>query len=229
MPRIGWSRWRDFRVFWIFWKTYFCTLVLGFLPDLTQTGAERFSGVRLPTGIGKQLEFPSTLATVRQNVGGGRGGLYLNGYNSPTEWDNCTQLGTPVYGLSPWSREEECGDWPLGGAVNRKKHNMGGCISRDVSHVHNVFIPHDRTPHSEQLCLQDNCCELSRPSNIGDYLKNWGEKRKPSSHRPVLDCFVSLEQPPQFNSLDCLWILKKWRKKNKKQKNLKWSFNNLPF
>ena len=36
---------RDFRVFGIFRKTYFCTVVLGRLPNLTQTGAERFSGV----------------------------------------------------------------------------------------------------------------------------------------------------------------------------------------
>lgn len=81
-----------------------------------------------------------------------------------------------MYGLSLWSREKGCGDWPLGGAVNRKNNNMNtaidDCISRDVSHMHKVFIPHDRTPHSEQLCLQDNCCESNRLLNIGDYLKN---------------------------------------------------------
>ncbi len=35
---------QNFRVFHIFWKTYFCELVLGFSPDRNQTSAERFSG-----------------------------------------------------------------------------------------------------------------------------------------------------------------------------------------
>ncbi len=65
---------QNFRVFQIFWKTYFCELVLGFSPDPNQTSAERFSGQWILIFIKKKrLNFWFTVATGRQNVERGRG------------------------------------------------------------------------------------------------------------------------------------------------------------
>ena len=83
-------------------------------------------------------------------------------------------------------------------------------------HMHNVFIPHDRTPHSEQLCLQDNCCELNRLLNIEDYLKNLN-KKNPSFHRLDLDCLFYISRSTAAVQLSGLPLFINYQKKKKKK------------
>ncbi len=58
-PQIQSWAWWNFRVFHIFCKTYFCKVVLGFLPDRNQTSAERFSGEWISITIKKSWTFDS--------------------------------------------------------------------------------------------------------------------------------------------------------------------------
>ncbi len=84
-------------------KTYFCELVLGFLPDRNQTTAEMFSGKWIWIIIEKKLKFHLRFAKGRKNVRKRRGQFHLNSYNSWTEWDIFNKLRKHVYDIDFWS------------------------------------------------------------------------------------------------------------------------------
>ncbi len=63
-------------------KTYFCKLVLGFLPDRNQTTAEMFSVKRLRIIIERKFKFHLSFPKGRKNVRKRQGQFHLNSYNS---------------------------------------------------------------------------------------------------------------------------------------------------
>ncbi len=102
-------------------KTYFCKLVLGFLPDRNQTTSEMFSGECLSIIIENKLQLRLTFAKGRKSVRKRRGLFYLNSYNSWTEWDIFTKLRENMYDILFWSNKKICADSPLGGAIRLEK------------------------------------------------------------------------------------------------------------
>ncbi len=45
-------------------------------------------------------------------------------------------------------------------------------LSRGVLHIHTICISFDRSPHNEQLCLTNHCCQLNCSLIIQKYVQN---------------------------------------------------------
>ncbi len=110
---------------WVISETYFCELVLGFLPDRIQTTAEMFSGKWILIIIEKKLTFPLNIAMGPQNVRKSRAMFTKKNYSSWTKWDILTKLDTHVNDKDLWSKKNKCADLPVGGAKNSKKLFQG--------------------------------------------------------------------------------------------------------
>ncbi len=117
--------WWHFRIFWIFWKTYFCKLVLGLSPDQNQTSAERLSAEWISIIIKKRWTSDSLSQGGAKTFERGRATFSKmpitperNEISSPNSEHLCKS--------SIWGhRGNNHRAWPLGGAIRGKKHKNG--------------------------------------------------------------------------------------------------------
>ncbi len=125
-PPVIWGLWGPvFSQTLVISETYFCELVLGFLPDRMQTTAQMFSGKWISIIIEKKLKFRLNFAMGPQNVRKSRAiftkKIITREQNEIYSPNLIHMWMTKIFG----PKKKKFADLPLGGAINIKKLFLG--------------------------------------------------------------------------------------------------------
>ena len=102
-------------------KTYFCELVLGFLPDRNQTSLGQFYGVSRSIIIKKKLNFCIFHMSIFGHKENGSGKMHSKAYKSYIKTQNFTKIGEHMWHNIINNHAKFYGDRTIGGAITVKK------------------------------------------------------------------------------------------------------------